>query len=257
MAVSMNTWLNQQQAYFNSGVREMAQVRDFAATQKQTQSIAETFKKNNDTVRTLQKESNAFLQDYSAGMNNQSQTASRLSGDAINNVLKDGDGNVTETTVKNTVNTVRDMVNQYNDNIATLDQNVDRGPGVREQLARMVADPASAEDMANAGVSVNDDGTLSLNEEALTQALMNADTRDATVQSISGQGGLAEGIRQDAQDGLRTSSSELVQNDVTRAQTIREEDPIRRMAADIRGMGGGAMNNYFMAMSGSLMNMLV
>ncbi len=255
MAISMESWVNNQQAYINSGVREMAQVRDFSAAQRQTQSIVQSFEKNNEAVRSLQAESNSFLNTYSAGMNNQNQAASRLTGEGVDAMLQaDEDGNVSRENVQKTVTAVRDMVTQYNDNLRLLNDNAERGPGVNAQMARMVQDPAPAESLAQAGVTVNDDGTLSLNEEALAEGLSSAETREATAAGVRS---LAEGVQEDAEAALETSSSELVRNDVSRAQTIREEDPLRQMARDIRGMGGAALNNYFFAMSGSMMNMVV
>ncbi|MDL2327032.1 hypothetical protein LJC64_00010 [Ruminococcaceae bacterium OttesenSCG-928-A11] len=254
MAISLDSYLNNYRAA--SSVSQMKLMSQMLDAQKTAQSFADTHKKNTATVNTMKKESAAFLSQYTTGMSQLSAAANKLAGGGISKMLNNWEGNVTESAVKNTVGAVKDMVASYNSNLKLLNDNADRGPGVMTQMARMVTDPAPQEEMAQVGISVNEDGTLALDEEKLTAALKteDADQRRRYEDIIGGYGGVADNIRQDARAGLDTPVQKLVSSDVTKMQTIREEDPIRSYFKSIRSGGAYALNNN--AAMGIMMNML-
>ena len=238
-------------------VEAISKVFDYTSSVKSTQSMLESYKANNSKVRQLSKESADFLTGYTKGMNELNQTAGKLTNGGVDKLLFDREGKVTEDTVKNTVSAVRDMVDSYNSNLKTLNDNADRGPGVTNQMARMVDDPAPKAGMDMVGVSVNKDGTLALDEEALTKAL-NDETpgqRELFRDIIGGSTGIAAGVQKDARAGLRQSAQSLIGNDLAEMQGIRQNDPIREFAQSLKGGGAYALNNN--AAMGILMNMTV
>lgn len=257
MSISMQSYISAQNAYWNSGISQMSQIFDFKAAQQQTQQLLNTYKTNNATVQSLKKDSADFLKQYTSGMNNLNSAAGKLTNGGMDKLLYNKEGNVTEDTVKNTVSAVRSMVEEYNSNLKTLNDNAERGEGVTRQMARMVDDPAPAASMKMVGVSVNKDGTLALDEEKLTEALSteNADQRKLVSDIIGGSTGIAAGVQKDARAGLNTSAQSLINNDLAEMQSIRSEDPIRSMAQSLRGAGAYALNNQ--AAMGILMNMMV
>ncbi len=104
-------------------------------------------------------------------MNNLQSSATKLTDGGIDKILFDSEGNTSEESIQNTVSAVKDMVGEYNKTLDFLNSNANRGVGVETQIARMAADPAAKQKLEVAGISVNKDGTLSLNETKLTSAL--------------------------------------------------------------------------------------
>lgn len=253
--VSMNTYLNYMQAYQNSGVRQLSQLQDFKAAQKETQALIDQYSKAKGETQALAKDSSQFLNDYTAGMRRMDTAAAKLTNGGVNRLLQNSDGEVTAEGVKNTIGAVRDMVGEYNSSLKLLNDNAARGPGVERQLERMVRDPAPARSMEMVGLSVNKDGTLALDEEKLTAALTEKDDtlRKTYTDVLGGAYGVAESVRQDARAGLNTRSNTLVSNDVGKLQARREDDPIRSFFQNMRG-GSNALYNS--AAAGVMMNLL-
>lgn len=255
--VSMNTYLNYMQAYQNSGVRQMSQLYDFKAAQKETQAFIDQYRERTGETQALAKDSSRFLNDYTAGMRRMDTAAAKLTNGGLDRLMKGFGSEVTEQGVQNAVGAVRDMVNEYNGNLKLLDSNAERGPGVRQQLARMVDDPIPAHSMEMVGVSVNDDGTLALDEERLTGALTTGDEtlRRTYSDILGGDYGIAEAVRQDARAGLNTRSNTLVSNDVQSLRQRQEDDPIRSYFQSLKGSSN---NNIYNGMTaGIMMNLLV
>lgn len=229
---------------------------DYKAAQKQTQSLLDSYKSNNAQVQSLKADSAQFLDQYTLQMKSLQSSASKLLGDQLDKLLYDKSGQITDETVKDTVEAVQAMVDSYNSSLRLLNDNADRGAGVMDQIARMATDPAPAEAMKLVGVSVNDDGSLVLDAQQMTDALKtgNSDQLKLYKEIIGGSTGLALGVQKDARAGLSASAGSLIGNDLAVMQGIRQEDPLRSMAS-FAGTGAYALNN--MAAAGMMMNFLV
>lgn len=248
--------LNSYYSQANS-VSSVSPLFDYKKAQKQTQSLLDSYKKNNNTVKTLKKESADFLSGYTKGLNEMNTAAGKLADGNIDKLLFDKDGNVTEETVKNTVDSAKNMVEQYNKNLKMLNDNADRGPGVTKQLARMADDPAPLAGMKMVGMSVNKDGSLALDEAVMAKALKDENKAQVKLLAdiIGGGNGIASSVQRDARAGLNTPAQNLISNDLATMQSVRQDDPIRALSQSIKGGGAYAMNNN--AAMGILMNMLV
>ncbi len=237
-----------------SGVQRPGSYSSVAQTQ--AQSWLETFKSNNDKVETFTAESADFLKNYTTGMNELNSSASRLTNGGIADYLYDEQGAVTSETVANTVGAVQDMVDDYNSTLRLLNDNAERGTGVMDQMARMVDDPAPQASMELVGMSVNDDGTLALDAQALTSALSTENSAQLSLYEdiLGGAYGVAAGVQDDARAGMNASASSLINQDIAQMQSIRNDDPIRSYAQSLRGGGAYALNNN--AAVGIMMNMM-
>lgn len=110
------------------------------------------------------------------------------------------------------ISAVENLVKNYNNAVELLGRNMDRGPGVTSQLRNMVRGLGSTQAMEKAGITKNDDGTLSFDKEALTENLR----KDPKLvnEIISGQNGIAQTAYNRASSGLQTNSASLLQNDL-------------------------------------------
>lgn len=254
--VSMQSYINGLMAYQNSGVRQMSQISGFSKGQNQARELLQSYEDTRGRLNTLSGESIGFMREYTTRMGRMGVEAGRLSGSGATNLVNDRQGNTTPQRIENTVVATRNMVQAYNDNLKLARENANRGMGVQQQLSRMAEAPADEETMAKAGITRNEDGSLSLDESRLTQALGSADAPER--REIAGAiGRVAEGIRADAQSGLRTPSQRLISNDIRQMgnRQTEAEDPIRDYYQSLRGSGAYGLNN--MAATGMLMNMMV
>ena len=251
----MDSLLNSVYSMRNSTVSPVKPVFDYKAAQQQTKALIDGYKENTARVQTLKAESAAFLDEYTKGMNAMNAAAGALTGGGADKLLYGAGGEVTEDTVKATVDAVQKMADQYNENLKMLNDNAGRGAGVVKQIARMADDPAAESAMKMVGMAVNKDGTLALDTAKMTETLKTADAnqRSLLADLIGGTSGIAAGVQRDARAGLNTSAGSLIGNDVARLQEIQQEDPIRQFAQSMRGYGAYGMNN--MAAVGVLMNL--
>lgn len=128
--------------------------------------------------------------------------------------------------VKGMADKLDNLVKSYNNTVKFLNDNAGQGSGVLDQLRRMSRLPTGEKAMNLAGISVNPkDGTFAFDRDAFAEAMETSPT--LTKEIISGSYGVAQGLRQDAQSGLNTSSAKLVDAmDSFRAS----QDFINRMA---------------------------
>lgn len=261
MSVSgINNLLNSYYSGTNSlnGMSSTADLFDYKSAQKDVASLLDSYKQQSSStsVSSLKKSTSDFLTQYTSGMNGMNKAASVFTNGGVNDLLYDKEGNVTDETVKKTVDATKSMLKEYNNTIALLDKNADRGQGVTKQLARMVSDPAAKEKLDALGVSVGKDGTLSLDEEKLTSALKDENPLQVKLMAdfLGGSTGLAAGIQKDARAGLNASSSSLVGNDIATIQKTQDEsNPFREMYTSMRGGGAYGLNNN--AAVGMMLNM--
>ena len=107
---------------------------------------------------------------------------------------------------------VEDLVKSYNNAIELLGRNTDKGPGVTNQLRNLVRGIGSTQSLEKAGITRNDDGTLSLDKEVLAKNLKKEPGLVNDI--ISGQNGLAQTAYNKAGSGLQTNSASLLQYDL-------------------------------------------
>ena len=171
MVGGINSLLSSYYTQANSQVNSTSQIYDYKAAQQQTKQWVEEYKANNTQVQALKKDSADFLQQYTGSMNTLATAANKLAGGGVDKLLTGRDGQVTDETIKATVDAAQKMVDAHNSSVKLLNDNADRGAGVVNQLARMVGDPAASAGMAMVGMKMNDDGTLALDIEKMTAAL--------------------------------------------------------------------------------------
>ncbi|NLW80046.1 MAG: hypothetical protein GXY32_11660 [Ruminococcaceae bacterium] len=252
MVGGINSLLSSYYTQANSQVNSTSQIYDYKAAQQQTKQWVEEYKANNTQVQALKKDSADFLQQYTGSMNTLATAANKLAGGGVDKLLTGRDGQVTDETIKATVDAAQKMVDAHNSSVKLLNDNADRGAGVVNQLARMVGDPAASAGMAMVGMKMNDDGTLALDIEKMTAALKSETPGDTDLfADIIGE--VADSVQKDARAGLNTSAGSLIGNDVAKMQSIRDNDPIRSFAQSMRGGGAYAFNNQ--AAVGILMNL--
>lgn len=161
---------------------------------------------------------------------------------------------------------LQSLINSYNKTLTLLNNNSDRGVGVLKQMKRMILPAAPIKSMAMAGIGINKDGTLSLDTSTFKKAMTE---KPALIKDIiSGSHGVAEGIYQDAQAGLKASSQSLVGSELKASNSNSSSstsfvgsssnaaisDSLRMMSAYSRS-GAYNMMNYYTV--GSMMNMLI
>ncbi len=233
----------------------LSQIYDYKSAQDTLKSLLNPQKKNSATLSALKKDTSDFLTQYTSTMNNLQTSAAKLTNGGIDKILFDSEGNTSEESIKNTVSAVKDMVGEYNKTLDFLNSNAERGVGVETQIARMAADPAARQKLDAAGISVNKDGTLSLNETKLTSALSDKNPLQVKLvaDAVGDWNGIAGGIAKDAQAGLNTPAAKLINNDIAEMQDIQNNDPVRQMYTAMRGGGAYYFNNMA---AGMMMNML-
>lgn len=252
MAISLDSYLNQQQAL--NSLRPMQMVNQMMGPQRQ-QAQQTTEQQKQGVGGAAQTGSSSFLRDYSSGVTRLATAADRLADGNAQDLLKGREGQATDQTVSRTVGAAQEMVSAYNDSLRTLNDNVDRGSGVVDQMARMVTDPAPAEEMASVGMSVNQDGTLALDTQRLTDALRAGDASQQR-QYTETLSNIADSVRQDAQAGMEADPARLIENDLAeaRSQAADDDDPVGNYSQTVRGDGAAALSNQ--ASMGVLMNMI-
>ncbi len=119
------------------------------------------------------------------------------------------------------VSSVKELVKNYNDTLDLLNDNYSRGTGVMRQISRMASAPTSERSMALVGITVNDDGTLKLDEDKLRESL----TKNTSIARdvIGGSFGLADGAFNDAISGMSTNSVSLINNDMSQQKSYYED----------------------------------
>lgn len=208
------------------------------------------------TTQSLKESTSNFLKQYDLSIKTLGNSSDKVRGQNLDKLLYDKEGAVTDDTVANTVKAVQTMVDDYNSTLKLLNDNVDRGPGVAKQLNQMVRDPAPQKSMEMVGISVNKDGTLSLDNDKLTEALKteNKLQLDLYKDIIGGLHGVADGVHVDVLYGSEMSAQSLVGNDLAEIQSSRGNNSYAELFQSIKG-SAYALNNQ--AVTGMLMNMLV
>lgn len=254
--ISVTSYLNRLIGTANSGIDRFAQITDFKAAQRETQALVERMQENTDKVTTLSRESADFLKDYTTGMNRLEAAATKLANGGAAALAKGhGDAATKEDAVKATVDAVKGLVKEANQTRALLGDNAERGSGVQRQLQRMADAPTAREAMALVGLTVDDAGALTLNEQWLTEALENGDDNQ---RRLLGEivGGVADDLRQNALAGKSVPAQSLVEADVGRMQALASQSPMGDFLQGYHGAAGAFATTHNAAM-GLLINMMV
>lgn len=148
------------------------------------------------------------------------------------------------------ISAVEDLVKDYNSSLKLLNDNAERGTGVTRQLKNLLTGISSEKSMDLVGISVNKDGTLALDKTKLETSL-NKDP-SLTKDIIGGSFGIAQRTFQKASNGLSTTSSSLVNNDIKNARLEAINDPINSMNMFSRS---GAYNMMNYSAVGIMLNM--
>ncbi|MDL2252517.1 hypothetical protein LJC49_00385 [Ruminococcaceae bacterium OttesenSCG-928-I18] len=244
---------------WTQGTSSSNSVWDYAGAQKNAQaeaaSLMEMYNGNKATVSGLKKDTAQFLDSYTKSLKSLDQAASNIRLDNLDKILYDKEGNITDSTIKATVDATQKFVDQYNSTLKLMNDNAERGPGTMKQLGRMVQDPAPEAGMALIGVTVNKDGTLSLDAEKMTKAFKESGPENQKLYRdiLGGFGGIADNTHKNAQFGLNTSARDLILNDLATIKATQAENPFRELYDSFRGNVYN-MNNQAV---GIMMNMLV
>lgn len=203
------------------------------------------------TMSSLKADAANFLDVYTKTMVNMGQAAGALRGEGLDKLLLDKEGNITDETVGKTIDAVKNMVQKYNDGVKMLNDNATRGSGVSQQLERMVQAPASEDSMKLIGLSMNSDGTLKLDEDAMKKALT---TDNAANQKLFKQvlGRVADGVKKDADTALAAPARSLIGNDLANIAAANPGNIYSEMMYSVKGNPYG-LNNQ--AAVGMMLNM--
>lgn len=158
-----------------------------------------------------------------------------------------------ELSVTSKVNSaMEEFVSSYNQAHSLLQDNVDRGSGTSRQLNRLesVLGPEQHQEML--GLSVNKDGSLTLDKEKLETSLN--DEPDLTTDLISGSNGLAQRAFSSSVSSLSTPVGSLIGNDLAEYEYENAMSPTNYMSAFSR-TGAHNLSNYYTL--GLLLNMTV
>ena len=244
---------------------------DYKAQQNQLKE----FWKNDKTqsqVTTLKKETASFLDTYANYTKELKKSAEDVTGNNLNKLLYGVGGSSdkapTDANVQKTTDAVQSMVDSFNKNLTMLNKNADRGPGVTNQIARMVLGPAAEKSMQQVGVTVNKDGTLALDKEKLSTALKGTkETRDLATSIIGGStGSIANGIGRIVMSAEGKTPNALVSNDISKIKGLQQQYQ-ENLTASLGMYGsfsqmsmynrGGAYTLSNMGAIGMLMNVMV
>lgn len=143
---------------------------------------------------------------------------------------------------KKIVSAVEKLAESYNNAVAFLGNNTDRGSGVERQLRNLLLGIAPEKSMELLGITTNSDGTLKVNTETLTEKLNEQPQLARDI--ISGANGMASRAYGKAQSAMNVNSVSLINNDLetAKAENVTNEFNFMNMFAR---SGAYNMNNYY------------
>lgn len=175
------------------------------------------------TVASLTKDTADFLDRYVLQMKELGQSTQAIKFDGLDKLLHDSEGNITEDTVAATVDAVNSMLDEYNNTLDYLNANSGRGNGVLNQIEKLARGPMAEEGLALVGISIESDGSLTLDEDVLSEALQtdSAESLRLTKELLSGSKGLADKISQFSNAAVNVSAQSLIGNDLAEIQSAQ------------------------------------
>lgn len=141
------------------------------------------------------------------------------------------------------VKNIKDMVNSHNDTVKLLNDNAGKGTAVTKQLGNLLLPPISEKSMATMGISYKDDGRLTFDEETFKTAFDKDPSQSKEI--IGSSYSVSRGLINDAQQALKESSYNLVNNAMAERQTQINTDPLNFVNSYSKYGGYSALNaNY-------------
>lgn len=150
------------------------------------------------------------------------------------------------------VSAIEDLVNNYNRATKLINANQDRGSGSYRQLNNLSLILGSKESQEKLGLSINKEGSLTLDKEKLTKSLK--EDPKVTQDLISGSYGIAQRAFNGASKAMSTPVSSLIGNDIQQAEYENAVSSTNFMNSFSR-TGAFNMSNYYAV--GMMFNMLV
>lgn len=145
---------------------------------------------------------------------------------------------------------VSKLVDKFNETLAFLDKNADKGMGVYSQMKQMILPPTSEESMEKIGITVRKDGTLKFDRTSFLNKMQDS---PKFAQQIMER--FAQGIRSDAEIGLQRRSGSLI-DPTQMSQRVYDiqQNPLSLMNLYNR-TGAYNMTNYYAV--GAMMNLSI
>lgn len=229
---------------------------DYKAAQRNTQSLIDQYKQENNKVQTLKADSAKFLDDYTASMKSMDKAANAVKGQKFDQLLYGKGGTTSDPTQENidkTAEAVSKLAEQFNSTLKLMNDNAERGPGVGRQVGRMVQSPTSERSMELIGITTQKDGSLKVDTEKLKTALK--ENPDIVRDVVGGSYGMAQGISRDSTNGLNQSPASLIGNDLAAMKQQQQTlGSFKEMSAYSKS---GAYNMMNLNSVGVLMNIMI
>ena len=214
---------------------------------------------NTAAIKTLKKDSAAFLDKYAADMEKLQESADKFTSNGAAKMLAGEAGSDPKKNAENVVKAAQEMVDAYNKALATVSGNATRGSGTDRMAERMERAIASDRSFEVVGITRKEDGSLSLDQKKLTEAL-SGNNKNRTTEMLSSISGAAKRV---ASDALIQSPQSLINYDLSAmkqleqtpsAQSSQQQQSTKQFDAMSLYSRSGAYNMMNMGTIGFLMN---
>ena len=170
------------------------QYRGQDSSAQELSSIMEIANQARNLRKTYAETSSKFYAEYDSNMKDLRKAAGKVSGTDFqldkSDIKTNADGSKTYSDrLKNAIESVKDLVNEYNETSDFLRENKSLGKGVQQLTTEFSDTTYKADSYAKMGITVDaKTGKMSLNESRLARALTDS---PAQSEAILGKGGLA------------------------------------------------------------------
>lgn len=170
------------------------QYRGQDSSAQELSSIMEIANQARNLRKTYAETSSKFYAEYDSNMKDLRKAAGKVSGTDFqldkSDIKTNADGSKTYSDrLKNTIESVKDLVNEYNETSDFLRENKSLGKGVQQLTTEFSDTTYKADSYAKMGITVDaKTGKMSVNESRLARALTDS---PAQSEAILGKGGLA------------------------------------------------------------------
>ena len=171
-----------------------AQYRSKESSAQELRSIMDIANQAANLRKTYAETSSKFYAEYDSNMKDLRKAAGKVSGTDFqldkSDIKTNADGSKTYSDrLKNTIESVKDLVNEYNETSDFLRENKSLGKGVQQLTTEFSDTTYKADSYAKMGITVDaKTGKMSVNESRLARALTDS---PAQSEAILGKGGLA------------------------------------------------------------------
>ena len=171
-----------------------AQYRSKESSAQELRSIMEIANQARNLRKTYAETSSKFYAEYDSNMKDLRKSAGKLSNTDFqldkSDIKTNADGSKTYSDrLKNAIESVKDLVNEYNETSDFLRENKSLGKGVQQLTTEFSDTTYKADSYAKMGITVDaKTGKMSVNESRLARALTDS---PAQSEAILGKGGLA------------------------------------------------------------------